>query len=360
VDSERLDIAWVTNVGAPYRHPVWAAMAEKSDFSVGLLGDNEPNRQWSGDLPPGVAKMRARAVAAHRGEFHLYLLWAPLLHRSLDVVILPGWESPAAWELLVEAKLRGVRTVAFYESSAGSHRFSRGPVAAMRGWFFRRVDAVITVGAASRAAVLGFGVSPDRIIATQNTVDVRGIHDGRREAATVHARADKFGYVGQLIPRKNVDGLIEAFALLPESARLLIAGEGPEEASLQALATELGVSSRIEFRGYVPYESVPALLSEIATLVLPSKSEVYGLVVIEALAAGLQVVVTDNCGVYADVSDLAGVFAAELSATSLRKAMLTSAERWEGPLDHPVVLARTPEAMANDVLRACEVARSSR
>ncbi|BEP12753.1 hypothetical protein acdb102_10640 [Acidothermaceae bacterium B102] len=350
----------MTNVGAPYRHPVWAAMAKRSDFSVGLLADNEPNRQWSGDLPAGVARMRARAVAAHRGEFHLYLLWAPLLQRSLDVLILPGWESPASWELLAEAKLRGVRTVAFYESSSGSHRFSHGPVAAMRRRFFRSVDAVITVGAASRAAVLGFGVDPDRIVATQNTVDVRSIHEGGQGSAGVETRAHCFGYVGQLIRRKNVDGLIEAFALMPGSARLVVAGEGPEEQALRARAAALGVEGRIDFRGYVPYEDVPGLLSEFATLVLPSRSEVYGLVVIEALAAGLQVVVTDNCGVYADVHELRGVFPAQPSPGSLRKAMLASAAAWGGPLDQPAVLARTPEAMADDVLRACAVARSNR
>ena len=93
---------------------------------------------------------------------------------------------------------------------------------------------------------------------------------------------------------------------------------------------------------------------------LPSRSEVYGLVVIEALAAGLQVVVTDTCGVYADVHDLGGVFPARPSPSSLRKAMLASAAAWTGPLEQPAVLARTPEAMADDVLWACAVARSNR
>jgi glycosyltransferase involved in cell wall biosynthesis len=359
VSSRRLRVAWVTNVGAPYRHPVWAALAELSDLSVGLLADNEPNRQWSTDLPTGVTRLRARAVGLHRGEFHVYLLWAPLLRGNLDVLILPGWESPAAWELLLEAKLRGVRTVAFYESSAGSHRFPSGPVALMRRQFFRNVDAVITVGAASRFAVEGFGVSPDRIVSTHNTVDVTGIHSaGKGGAHSAADRAERYAYLGQLIHRKNVDGLIDAFALMPGSARLVIAGEGPEESRLRGQATALGLDERVDFRGYVPYAEVPALLNEVSTLVLPSRSEVYGMVVVEALAAGVQVVVTDRCGVYPDVDGLPGVFAAQLSDTSLRRAMLSSSEAWTGPIDQPTILARTPQAMARDVLRACTVAAS--
>jgi glycosyltransferase involved in cell wall biosynthesis len=331
-------------------------MAEHSDFRVGLLADNEPNRRWTGVLPTGVGRLKTRSLAGHRGELHVYVLWAPALGGALDVVILPGWETPAAWQLLLEAKLRRVRTVAFYESASGSHRFSAGPVAALRRAFFRSVDAIVTVGAASEAAVLGFGVRPEQIVSSQNTVDVAAIQAAVARVESRPDRADRYAYVGQLIHRKNVDSLIDAFATLPGSAHLVVAGEGPEEQVLRAEAAAAGLADRVEFLGYVPYPDVPALFAQVSTLVLPSRSEVYGLVVTEALAAGLQVVVTENCGVYADVRDLPGVYGAQPTKESLAEAMLRSAQDWTGPLDQPVVLARTPEAMAHDVLRACAIA----
>ena len=358
-DVTPLRIAWVTNVGAPYRHPVWAALAVNAELQVGLLADNEPNRRWDSELPPGVPRLRTRAWAFHRGEFRLYLLGRPALAGKLDVVVLPGWELPAAWQLLLEAKLRRIRTVAFYESSTGSHRFAAGPVASARRLFFRQVDAVVTVGEASTQAVLGFGVAPQRVVRTDNAVDVAGIRAAAQEAPGAD-RSQRFVYVGQLIQRKNVDGLLDAFARLPASARLEVAGEGPEESALRARAAELGIDGRVNFSGYVPYADVPALLAGASTLVLPSRAEVYGLVVVEGLAAGLQVVVTDNCGVYADVRDLPGVFPALPEPASLAAAMQASADAWTGPLDQPAVLARTPQAMADAVLRACVVARSPR
>jgi glycosyltransferase involved in cell wall biosynthesis len=350
-------IAWITNVSAPYRRPVWEALARQCHLQVGLLADNEPNRRWSADLPAGVPRLLTKAVALHRGKLHLYLLRRPVLHRTLDVVILPGWELPASWQILIEAKLRRVRTVAFYESSAGSHRFATGPVAFLRRRFFRSVDAVITVGKASTQAVLGFGVPDERVIRTDNTVDVAAIHSAIR-GTSVQDRRDNYVYLGQLIQRKNVDGLLEAFATLAASARLVVAGEGPEAESLRARASRLGIAERVDFRGYVPYEQVPELLSQAATLVLPSRREVYGLVVVEALAAGLHVVVTDNSGVYADVHELAGVLPAQPTPESIAAAMRRSAEDWNGPVDQPRILARTPAAMAGDVLRACAVARA--
>lgn len=352
-------IAWVTNVGAPYRHPVWAALAESTDLQVGLLADNEPNRRWTADLPPGVPRLRTRAFALHRRELHLYLLWRTALRREFDVVILPGWEMPASWQLLLEAKLRGIRTVAFYESSAGSHRFASGPVAFLRRTFFRRVDAVLTVGEASTQAVLGFGVRPERVVRTDNTVDVAAIHSAFR-GGSIEDRRERFLYLGQLIKRKNVDGLLAAFAALPESSSLVVAGEGEEAAALRDQAGRLGVASRVDFRGYVPYGDVPALLAEASTLVLGSRTEVYGLVVVEALAAGLHVVVADNSGVYPDVRDLVGVFAATAEPASLAAAMTASAEAWTGPIERPEILSRTPQAMASDVLRACATARETR
>ncbi len=355
--GRRSKVAWVTNVGAPYRHPVWAALAHRTDLQVGLLADNEPNRQWSADLPSGVPRLPTKAYALHRGRLHMYVLGRPVLGGKFDVVILPGWELPASWQLLVEAKLRRVRTVAFYESSAGSHRFVSGPVAFMRRLFFRWVDSVVTVGEASTAAVLGFGVRPERVIRTDNTVDVAAIHS-KVQGGSVEDRRERFVYVGQLIHRKNVDGLLDAFATLPASAGLLVAGEGPEADALRSKASCLGIADRVDFRGYVPYEEVPALLAEASTLVLPSRTEVYGLVVVEALAAGLQVVVTENSGVYADVRDLTGVFGAKSLAGSIAAAMSASAEAWSGPVEQPTILARTPEAMAEDVLKACAVARS--
>jgi glycosyltransferase involved in cell wall biosynthesis len=354
-----LRIAWVTNVSAPYRRPVWAEVARHAHLRVGLLADNLPNRRWDAALPEGVARVPMRCKAPTVSGLPMYvLLRTGLEMRQLDAVVLPGWETPAAWQLLVLARLHRVSTIAFYESLAKSHRFSGGPVAFLRRRFFRAADCVLTVGEASTEAALGFGVPRDRVVTTYNAVDVRAINAAAAQAAhDEDKRRRRLIYVGQLIPRKNVDGLLRAFAALPDDTTLTIAGEGAEEARLQRLAVELGVAARVEFVGYVQHDDIAALLASAATLVMPSHREVYGLVVNEALAAGLHAVVSEHSGVLPDVRHMVGVFPTGTDVPSLTSAVAASLEAWNGPVQQPAILGRTPEVMAADVLRAAETAR---
>ena len=353
-------IGWVTNVSAPYRHPVWSAMAGRTNLTVGLLAENESNRRWSAALPNGVSRLPLRSLCLRWRSLHLYVLRQSALRSApIDALVLPGWENPAAWQLLLDARRRKIATVGFYESTDASHAFGGGVVARARSRFFRAVDVVVTVGRASERAVLGFGVDADRIVRADNAVDVQGIHQAAKLAAPPLApRTSHFVYVGQLIERKNVDAILTAFAQQDPETRLSIAGEGPEAAKLARRSVQLGISERVQFLGYVAPEAVASLLSTAQTLVLASTVEVYGLVVKEALAAGLHVVVSRPCGVAEDVADMDGVYICETSPESIAAAMRRSSAEWSGMIGSPDVLRHTPDAMAAEVIRACSMAMS--
>lgn len=104
-------------------------------------------------------------------------------------------------------------------------------------------------------------------------------------------------YVGQLIPLKRVDLLIEAFANLSStSARLVIVGDGPERPSLERLAQQLGVQNQVIWCGALPYLDVRFWMAQADVLVLPSRYDGWGAVVSEALLCGTPVICTDHCG----------------------------------------------------------------
>lgn len=360
---EGLSILWITNLSAPYRRPVWAALANRATLRVGLLAESEPNRRWSSELPQGVERIGLRVLAMDRADHSIYFLLGRAIPRPRpDVVILPGWENPAAWQLFIEARLRRVPCVAFYESSGMSHRFRRGPVSIARKFFFRHVDAILTVGIASSDAVLDFGADPAVVVRANNAVDVEDIRAAtRRHHCSPDAdRSRRFMYVGQLIDRKNVDGLIHALKDLGGRSELVVVGEGPKAMDLRALAQELGIADRVEFVGYVEPEGLGAYFAQVGTVVLPSHLEVYGLVVNEALAAGLHAVVSNRAGVHRDVAGMRGVYVSTPDAKSLSGAMERSSGEWLGPISAPEVMAWTPEAMAGAVLRAAAIPRSGR
>lgn len=115
----------------------------------------------------------------------------------------------------------------------------------------------------------------------------------RARAATVRDRAGRhYLAVGRLAPQKNFGLLIEAFAQIarPED-RLTIVGEGTERGRLERQISSFGLTAQIELAGH--QSPVDPWLAAADALVLSSDYEGLGIVVIEALAAGLPVVATD-------------------------------------------------------------------
>ena len=108
------------------------------------------------------------------------------------------------------------------------------------------------------------------------------------------ATPPRIGTLGRLHAEKGFDILLEAASKLRERGRdfrLTIAGEGPAAADLKALTARLGLDAQVDFPGWVsPPES---LLGELDLFVCSSRTESFGLVVIEAMAAGAPVVATD-------------------------------------------------------------------
>lgn len=348
-------VLWVTNLAAPYRLPVWRRLAEEVDLQVELLEPRErlavdEGANRGSDWVPGDAGFpirEARTARIKRGEGRYYFLSDPRTLRRLataDAVVLGGWESPAYWQLLFAAKALRKRTIGFYESTLATQGFATGPIAWARRWVFARLDGVVVPGPAAAQAVEAMGVDAARIHVGFNAVD------SARFAQVRHApgreNAHRFIYVGQLIPRKEVGSLLQAFADAAEPQDVLrIIGRGALESDLRSLASRLGIAGRVSWQSFVPNSDMPAEFARADTLVLPSSEEVWGLVVNEALAAGLQVVVTQNCGVVPSVRDMEGVFIASGPADlgpSLRRARA----QYSGRIAEPEILEHTPEEFA--------------
>jgi phosphatidyl-myo-inositol alpha-mannosyltransferase len=108
-------------------------------------------------------------------------------------------------------------------------------------------------------------------------------------------------FVGRPEPRKGLPVLLDAFARLPEQPELELVGVGPEELAAIANGLPAGVASRVRAHGRVPDAERRALMARADVLCAPSLGgESFGLVVVEGMAAGLPVVVSDIPG-YRDV-----------------------------------------------------------
>ena len=132
-------------------------------------------------------------------------------------------------------------------------------------------------------------------------------------------------YLGRLSWKKGVDVAIRALAALPghPDARLAIAGNDDEDLRprLAALASELGVAERVSFLGEVRGAAKQALLATARVLVMTSISENFGMSALEAMAAGVPVVLSDGVGLAADVDDAGAGLVCERTPEAVAAAL---------------------------------------
>lgn len=101
----------------------------------------------------------------------------------------------------------------------------------------------------------------------------------------------------RLVHKNGIDDVIRALPLLPENVSFLIYGIGPDEQKLRMLAEELGVSQRARFMGQIGHAEMPLMLAACDIFIRPSRSEGMGNSFVEAMAAGLPVIATQEGGI---------------------------------------------------------------
>ena len=151
------------------------------------------------------------------------------------------------------------------------------------------------------------------------------------------------GFIGRLDPVKRIPDLLHAVRLLAGNVHLHIFGEGPERPKIESMIRELGLSDAVTVHGAIarPQEA----LRQISLLVLPSSAEGFGLVLIEAMAAGVPVVATDVAGIRDVVrNNRTGLLVPAASPADLARAI-------ERLLADPALAERLASAARADVQR---------
>lgn len=165
---------------------------------------------------------------------------------------------------------------------------------------YRLFDRTIAIGESVEMQLRGlpYLLDPQRIELIPNgtsTADYAFSMKDRaaiRESLRIPPTVSVALYIGRLHYQKGVDIAIKSFArLLDKSTHLILVGAGSERATLESLATTLGVRKRVHFTGKVESTEIPAFLSAADTFVFPTRrKEGLPLNVLEALASGMEVI----------------------------------------------------------------------
>ena len=317
-------VVLLTEIIAPYRIPVFNALARQAglDLHVIFLAEtDETLRQWrvyKDEIHFSYQILPSWRWRAGRNSFLINRgLSAALNKVDPQVIICGGYSYAASWGAHRWARRHRVEFVLWSESNRHDARKKRAWVEWLKTYFLRRCNRFVVPGKEAFEYLRLLGCPPASIFTAPNAVDNQwfAAHaESTRSHATEFRQKMKLPsrfilFAGRLVPQKGIFDLLEAYAKLGSGLRsevgLVFAGDGASRGELMERAHRIS-SGTICFPGFAQRETLAGLYALAELLVLPTHSDTWGLVVNEAMACGLPVIVTDVAGCSADLVEDGG------------------------------------------------------
>jgi glycosyltransferase involved in cell wall biosynthesis len=333
----------LTEIISPYRIPLFNCLAQDAgvDLHVIFLSENDPAlRQWK--VYKEEIRFSYEVLPSWRrraGKFNV-LLNAGVIHAlqqaTPQAILCGGYNYVASWQALAWARFRNVPFLLWSESNPYDARRGHALVEMLKAEFFHNCDGFVVPGRSAKEYLRAHKIRSDRIFTAPNAIDndlFSSLAQAARQDATAARRlldlpSRYILFVGRLVQEKGVFELLRAYATLDQSLRrqigLVFVGDGPCRPELLKRASAV-TDGAIRFPGFVQREQLPAYYALAEMFVLPTYTDTWGLVVNEAMACGLPVIVSRVAGCASDL---------------IR-------ENWNGLLAEPKDISSLSSAVAN-------------
>lgn len=292
-------VAFITNLCPHYRRPLFERLSDAHEVDFFFFAD-ERERYWNRNL--GEERQSLQEIELRRfrvmGQPFMPGVGRVLSQSRYDVVVkcLNG-RLMVPYTYLASRVQRlplVLWTGMWYHPRTITHRLTRP----LTEEIYRRADAVVTYGDHVRRFLLGVrGVRDEKLFVAGQAVDGSRF----RTVTAVSTEVPEFLYIGQFEERKGIRVLLDAVdALSGTSVRLVLIGSGPLDDEIRRRVGS-GSSGSVEIVGHVAQDGLPAYLARARALVVPSITtrrdrEPWGLVVNEAMHAGVPVIASDAVG----------------------------------------------------------------
>lgn len=364
----RAKVVYWNNIPSPYMVARFNALADTApfDFEVWFNERTHANRSWAVDESCWRFKYRY-LKRFHLGRFAVRI--PPILHVTRPDLLIMLYDEPVFVTGWLIAWLRRSKTLLWCEITIGSWLKRAAWKNAIKHVVFRLSAGTLSAGSQGREYAMRFGTAGGNARILRHVIDADrfrtgawlGVHKRNvlREALGVGGVV--FTYVGHLWERKGMSDLLQAYSSLKEAHEfpmsLLLIGDGPDEATLRAAVADHGIRDVI-FAGFRQSTELPELLGASDVFVFPTLGDAYGLVVDEAMAAGLPVICTSAAGEIGErIEDGVSGFivapsdAAGLASRMRRLGMDEALRKRLGENARRAMYDSTPERWAEDLVR---------
>ena len=281
MDKKKYDLIFVTNLPSFYKINLYNRINEKRRVFIIFTGDTAEVRNkdfFSGDYQFEFVHFSKETAWEKARKAHKIV-------KSLEYMelVIGGWDSITLWYLAFmcpRVKNSVVIESSYLESTTKSIR------GMLKRIFLKRIKKAYVPGKSNAKLLQQLGFKNDIIM----TKGVGIFNIVQQPEFSKRDRVKNFLYVGRLSPEKNLFALIEAFNDLP-NLTLNIVGFGPLEDKIKTY-----ISKNINYLGAVNNKQLPEIYKNNDVFILPSLSEVWGLVIEEALNNGLPVIASNYVG----------------------------------------------------------------
>jgi UDP-glucuronate decarboxylase len=303
------DLVFLSNAPSPYQLDFFNQISQ----SVGVTGIfthaklKSANAPWQMSYPAWVNILPPEGFVARWRRF-----WQALKGKNVRFVIIGGYKNHFSWLLLLWAKLRGVEVYFWFERPMPAGKFKAFLRSLLQRVILPRSSGIMAIDSQAEAYYKKYN---KRTVRLPYSIDESRYKVAQRKGKTGPVR---FLFIGQYIDRKGVDELLAAFEKVSKKdAVLTLAGAGPLASEVEAFCKRTHHVNK----GFVQPDTLPDILAESDVFVFPSRYDGWGVVVAEAMAAGLPVISTRAVGAFADMnrSGRAGRFCEEVTAEEIYK-----------------------------------------
>jgi len=375
----------LTEIISPYRIPLFNALAQHAevDLHVIFLAETDPDlRQWQ--IHKEEIQFSYEILPSWRrrvGGYNALLNWGvgvALGKASPHVILCGGYNYFASWQSLLWARNHKVPFFLWSESNVQDMRRGRVVVEFLKTEFLKRCSGFVVPGKSALEYLRAHNVDEGAIFTAPNAVDNefytaaaaaarQNAANWRREFALPQRY---FLFVGRLVPEKGGFELLSAYAKLDESMRqqigLVLAGDGACRQQLESQASSI-VPGGVRFAGFAQRDQLAIYYALAEMLILPTYTDTWGLVVNEAMACGLPVVVSRVAGCAADLvkENWNGLLVTPKDVPSLTSAMRSLADQPDlrasmGANSMGRISAYSPKEWSAGVVRMVQAAGDAR
>ena len=311
-------VALLTEIISPYRIPVLNELAadRRIELDVFFFAETESRRRWRVTWEQIRFQYRVLPgfLVAHRYQHGPIFLNPGILvalwRGKYQTVIFFGYHHPTIWIALLWCRLSGVRALLWSESTLMDSRSTGRVIEWIKRRIVRLCDGFVAAGKAQVDYLKYLGAPADQIWIAPDAVDSdfftnqSQVFKNRRKEIKQALNVDGpiILYVGRLLDAKGVPDLLAAFERITAQtgATLFLVGDGPKLDRYQEICRVRKLTS-VRFEGFRPQEELPKYYGIADLLVFPTRSDPWGLVLNEAMCAGLPVVASSAAGATADL-----------------------------------------------------------